>query len=439
MLSRTLLAAALAAAVLGSGLGAARPAAAADAPGPWVTVEGNRLTDASGAPLQLVGLNRSGSEYACAQGWGVFDGPVDDAAVALMQSWRINAVRVPLNEHCWLGRNGVDSSFAGERYRSAVRGFVHRLNAAGLVAVLELHWSAAGDTLALGTAPMPNTDHSVAFWSSVATGFRDTPGVVFELFNEPHSVSWACWRDGCGMPGGWRAAGMQQLLDTVRAAGARQAVIATGLRWGNDLTGWLEHRPDDPASALAAGFHVYDFNACITPECWESTVGRVAARFPVVATEVGQGDCGYDFAVAYLRWADARGISFMPWTWNDWAGCSGPALLTDYDGTPSRYGAGIRAYLHGRTAPLTAPAAAGVAPTRRNSACGPAQGGTPPLISKGSPHRSSLIRTALTGIHHMYYALPGRHEVGDDIWPRSLDVGHRRLVSACALRASLRQ
>lgn len=333
---------------LGMSLVANGRSTASAAAGPQVKVEGNRLVDASGATVQLAGVNKSGSEYACTGGWGFFDGPVDSAAVALMASWNINAVRVPLNEHCWLGRNGADPAYSGPRYRAAIRGFVQRLQDAGLVAVLELHWSRAGDQLAVGQALMPNTDHSVAFWDSVAREFRDNPGVMFELYNEPHDVSWQCWRDGCDMPGGWRAAGMQQLLDTVRATGATQPVIATGLDWGGDLSGWLAHHPHDPAGQLVAGWHQYDFGGCMAVSCWESNVLPVARQVPVVATEVGQTDCGSDYIVSMLRWLDSHGISHLTWTWNDWDGCGGPALLTDYDGTPSRYGSGVRDYLRSR-------------------------------------------------------------------------------------------
>src|SRR2546422_3166294 len=52
---------------------------------------------------RLRGVNRSGTEYACAQGWGMFDGPSDSASVQAIASWKANVVRVPLNETCWLG------------------------------------------------------------------------------------------------------------------------------------------------------------------------------------------------------------------------------------------------------------------------------------------------------------------------------------------------
>src|SRR2546429_5182130 len=58
------------------------------APAPAVHVQGNRLVDSAGRSLRLRGVNRSGAEYACAQGWGVFDGPSDSASVSAIASWR---------------------------------------------------------------------------------------------------------------------------------------------------------------------------------------------------------------------------------------------------------------------------------------------------------------------------------------------------------------
>jgi len=84
-------------------------------------------------------VNRSGTEYACAQGWGFFDGPSDSASIAAIAAWKANAVRVPLNETCWLAINGVKPAYAGANYARAIGDFVDRLNRAGLVVILELH------------------------------------------------------------------------------------------------------------------------------------------------------------------------------------------------------------------------------------------------------------------------------------------------------------
>src|SRR4029077_6415943 len=67
-----------------------------------IGVAGNELVDGSGAPLRLIGVNRSGTEYACAQGWGIFDGPSGPPSVRAIAAWHVNADRVPLNEACWL-------------------------------------------------------------------------------------------------------------------------------------------------------------------------------------------------------------------------------------------------------------------------------------------------------------------------------------------------
>ena len=82
----------------------------------------------------------------CVQGFGIFDGPSDDASVAAMASWTgVNAVRVP-NEDCWLGINGFpNGGNTAAQYRSAVQSYVAKLHAHGLFAIVEFHLVGAGD------------------------------------------------------------------------------------------------------------------------------------------------------------------------------------------------------------------------------------------------------------------------------------------------------
>src|SRR5256885_16357465 len=81
-----------------------------------ISVSGNHLINGSGQTIRLLGVNRSGTEYACIQGWGLFDGPNDATSVAAMAAWHINAVRLPLNEDCWLNINGVHPSYGGAAF-----------------------------------------------------------------------------------------------------------------------------------------------------------------------------------------------------------------------------------------------------------------------------------------------------------------------------------
>ena len=137
------------------------------------------------------------------QGWGIFDGPNDAASVQAIAAWHTNVVRVPLNEDCWLGINGVNANYSGTTYQDAIVNYVNLLNQNGLYAIVELHWSAPGTTSATGQNPMPDADHSPAFWSSVASTFKTNHAVLFDLFNEPFpdnnqdtTAAWTCWKNG---------------------------------------------------------------------------------------------------------------------------------------------------------------------------------------------------------------------------------------------------
>src|SRR2546427_9873851 len=106
-----------------------------------ISVSGNHLINGSGQTIRLLGVNRSGTEYACIQGWGLFDGPSDATSVAAMAAWHINAVRIPLNEDCWLNINGVNPSYGGAPNPPANSSFVYPLRQYGLYAILDPHSS----------------------------------------------------------------------------------------------------------------------------------------------------------------------------------------------------------------------------------------------------------------------------------------------------------
>ncbi|MFJ8625005.1 cellulose binding domain-containing protein [Kitasatospora sp. NPDC093550] len=334
---------------------------------PELGVSGNRLTDPSGTTRRLLGVNRSGGEYMCVQGHGIFDGPVDDAAVQAIADWRANTVRITLNEECWLGLDDIRPEYRGTAYVDAVKALVGRVLAHGMTPVVELHWTygqytgaSAGcsDVHASCQKPMPDAQYAPAFWTSVANTFKDDRRVVFDLFNEPYpdratattDQAWACWRDGGTCPGiGYEVAGMQDLVDAVRATGSRNVVLVPGIAYANDLSGWLAHAPTDPTGQLAAAWHVYNFNSCASETCWTSTLAPIAARVPLVAGEIGENTCGHAFVDRVMTWSDDRGLSYLGWTWNTWDCSSGPALISGYDGTPTAYGTGLRDHLRSLT------------------------------------------------------------------------------------------
>jgi len=316
-------------------------------------VRSHRLVDAEGREVILHGVNRMGAEYMCVQGRGIFDGPVDQASIDAMRTWGINAVRLPLNAQCWLGSSGVPPGYGGAAYRDAIVSYTKALVASGLYVILDLHWSAPGDLLATAALPMPDADHAPAFWSDVARTFRGNDAVVFDLFNEPGPdgnrdsvAAWECWRDGgtcAGVP--YPVAGMSELLRVVRESGATNVVALAGVQWGNTLTRWLEYAPDD--DAIVASWHTYDFAWCVTIACYEANVGALSDDVPVIGTEIGTNACAAAWMGELMDWLDHRRLGYLAWTWSTWLAqsCAASALILDYDGTPSPYGAIYREHL----------------------------------------------------------------------------------------------
>jgi Cellulase (glycosyl hydrolase family 5) len=306
-------------------------------------VVGNHFVNGSGQTMRLLGVNRSGTEYMCINNYGIFDGPNDDASVAAIASWHANAVRVPLNEDCWLGINGSPAAFSGANYRNAIVNYVNLLHRHNLYVILDLHWTAAGGVLPIAQTPMADADHAPTFWVSLASTFKNDPAVVFDLYNEPFGISWDCWLNGCNSPG-YQTAGMQSLVNAVRSTGATQPLMLGGLDWSDDLSQWLAFKPSDPQNQLVASYHSYLMNPQCALACWNSVLAPVAQRVPIVTGELGQEDCGTAFINQYMAWADGHGVSYTAWVWDTW-GCGGYALITDYAGTPTAYGAGYRAHL----------------------------------------------------------------------------------------------
>ncbi len=357
-------------------------------------VQGNKLVNGAGQAIVLHGVDRSGTEYACIQGWGLFDGPNDAASVQAIANWHANAVRVPLNEDCWLGINGAPAAYSGAAYQQAIANYVGLLNQNGLVAILDLHWTAAGSAQATGQQQMADADHAVAFWGSVASAFKGNGSVIFDLFNEPYNISWSCWRDGgtcAGVP--YAVAGMQSLVAAVRNTGATNVLMAGGLAWSNDLSQWLAYRPNDPLGNLVAAWHVYNFNACSNGACYDSTVAPVMQQVPLVAGEIGENDCTHNFVDTTMAWLDAHGGGYIGWSWNTADCANGPALITDYAGSPTAFGQGLRARLAmlasgAPAATATTAATASALPTTTPVATATPTSPTTPLASPTTPPAS---------------------------------------------------
>jgi len=325
---------------------------------PFITVSNNQLVNSQGQPTRLIGVDIAESQYYClGRHPGPFPMPINSASINGLVSWHINAVRILIVEDCWLGIDGEPHSSTATAYRKSLESVVSMLNARHIEVILALvatklvlgtgkHSDATGSNPSPGGPTtrdyeMADAANAPTLWSSVASTFLHSPGVMYDLFGEPQFITWSCWESGCTV-GGLQVTGMQELVNAIRATGSHQPLLVGGIGYANDLSEWLAHEPKDPDHQLIASIHVYPWTHCSDAACWNDTIKPVSAKVPVVTGEFGALHCDTPFVKKYMRWADKHTVSYLLWSWLQGTCSSSPGampIVTSYSGTPTSYGA----------------------------------------------------------------------------------------------------
>lgn len=306
-------------------------------------VVGNRLHDQNGKEVWLQGVNAGGLETL------PHDRQVIKSVLVAIDEWKSNCVRVPMNEAFWYGRSAYQKD-GGKEYREILDQIITLAANRGAYIVIDLHRFRA-----------PKEEHA-EFWKDFATQYKDHPAVLFDIFNEPHGISWEVWRNGGWVStskgndesaflseeekrknNGFESVGMQGLVDAVRSTGAGNIIIAGGVFWCNDLSGIADgFALDDPdGRGIMYSWHTYNWHTD-----WEDKILATAAKHPIFV-----GECG----------ADAKKMSFIPaedqedpYTWVpdmlgfiqkhrlNWTGwClhpkASPVMISDWSYTPTPY------------------------------------------------------------------------------------------------------
>jgi endoglucanase len=330
--------------------------------GSGVHVVGTQIYDGSTA-IRLMGVNRPGGEYSCVtttNPWDPADGSGNNqATITAMLAWKVNAVRIPLNEDCWLNLNGV--KLGGSTYQSDIQTWVNLLLSNNIYPILDLHWTENNGAKATGQQPMPDAANAPTFWGQVAAAYKSSPKVIFDLFNEPYpdnntdaTAAWTCWRDGGTCTGmSYAAAGMQSMLTAVRTAGANNLILLGGIEYSNDLTQWMTYKPTDPANNFAASWHVYPNSNYTSSHTLMMDASGVAGMVPIVATEIGgvlsgcsatSGTDDGSFITMVMSYLDGLNPpqSYVGWSWST---DDTPVLISNYNGTAVCSGPTYKAHL----------------------------------------------------------------------------------------------
>jgi len=312
-------------------------------------VVGTSIIGPDGQPFTPRGVNKNSLEIT-ATGW-----EMKYWYFQRMKSWGVNFVRLPLSSSFWL----PSMCTYDPNYAARVDWIVNAAASMKMMIVLDNHASTQGRTC--GSAGWTATnfkmadERSLEFVQSLAERYKDNPWVAFDLFNEPHDISWQVWRDG-GMVDGWKAVGMQQMLDAVRSTGATNLVFVSGNQWANDLRGVTNFPLLNDANVVYAAHtypiycnsiyvpwnQPYSCNGKQYPSFLDTMIAPAAAKRAVMITEFGTKRPIAGEISSVIEWAESHNVGWAAWLW-----CGGPVtsyclLMPGYEDTASVTGQPVR-------------------------------------------------------------------------------------------------
>jgi hypothetical protein len=326
-------------------------------------VVGTQILNSQNQPVRLRGVNAASLEFT-SNG----EGHILQTVNVAIRDWHVNIIRLPLSQDRWFGK-AREQNGDSKPYRELVQQVVDECAAQHCYIILDLHWSDCNEWGAnIGQHSMPDTN-SIVFWKDFAPRYANHPAVLFDLYNEPHDVSWDVWLNG-GMildkpnqrgavAKNYECVGMQAMLDAVRSTGAKNVCIAGGLDWAYDFSGILAGRQlsDPQGNGVIYANHCYD-NKGDSVDTWIAKMEKATARLPVIVSEFG-GNSGPSKRAPADNWLlhVLQAIEDHHWSYTAWDlhRAAGPALISDWNYTPSpHYGVFVKQALAG-TLPAYAP------------------------------------------------------------------------------------
>ncbi|HEY2733988.1 MAG TPA: glycoside hydrolase family 5 protein [Polyangiales bacterium] len=164
-------------------------------------VKGNRVVDASGQPLQLRGMSLFWSQWSNFYSAGTVDQLVDD--------WHATVVRAALG----VENDGGYLASPTDNEMKVVSVVDHAIQR-GLYVIIDWHDSNA----------QTHQSSAIDFFTRMAKKYGSSPGVVFEIYNEPTMVDWPTVKTYA-----------QAVIAAIRGAGATNLVIVGTPNWSQDV------------------------------------------------------------------------------------------------------------------------------------------------------------------------------------------------------------
>ena len=265
----------------------------------WLHSEGNKIVDEEGNIRILRGVNRSGFDYD-KSGAGISE----DEIAYICSVWKAQIIRLPFNQD-WIMRDPDYIVFFDK--------IIGWINKNGAYALLDLQWR----NTAVKIPPIPD-EEAIGMWQIIAEKYRDNPGVLYDIHNEPHDTTWQAWRE--------RAS---QIIEAIQSVHPRALIFVGGMDWAYDLRGWGANPL--PYANVVYSSHPYPFKA--EPWAWAKYFGDVADKYPVFIGEFGGESSHLQWGRELLAFMDDKKLGWTAWSWSNYT-----YLTQDDRRTPTEFG-----------------------------------------------------------------------------------------------------
>lgn len=323
---------------------------------PRIRVVDNRFVNEAGVTVVFQGVGIADPDRL------VREGHWTEELFKTIHNWGANVVRIPIHPVAFRER-GRD-----EYFKLLDQGITWA-NAAELYVIID--WHSMGN-LARGLFQEPRyettKEETYEFWRSIAFRYQQvSTTAMYELFNEPTryggqlgKVSWAEWKSI-----------HEDLIDIIRSHNNSAIPLVAGFDWAYDLSSIAEDPIDRPSVAYVS--HPYPQKTTRPFEDkWETTFGFVAAKYPLVATEIGympSGPNGHvpamddgSYGKLITDYLGRKGASWIAWCfYPESLRESPPPLIKDWGYKPTSAGAHFQSVMlaRGRNASARNPRVAG--------------------------------------------------------------------------------
>ncbi len=255
-----------------------------------LSVQGNKVLDASGQPVQLRGMSLFWSQWANKY-W-------NSSVISWLKSdWKVTIVRAAMGVETI---NPEDKSYLDDpaRHKGYVKTVVDAAIANGLYVIIDWHDHNAHN----------HTAQAKAFFEEMATTYKNYPNVIYEIFNEPEMISWSTVKTYS-----------QTIISAIRAIDPDNLIIVGTPKWCQDV----DIAANDPINAtnIVYSLHFYAASHKATYRAKAQTaldkgVALFVSEFGT-CENTGNGVIDEAETNTWFSFLDQNKISWANWSIND--------------------------------------------------------------------------------------------------------------------------